>query len=160
MVIKEVIELRNSSQNLLPKVDFSDTFSTTNHVNSIEEIAFMIFDTSPKWVEWLFKIRNFLAQFVGLKTAIPEPVSTELAVGGHVNFFEIYRIEDGEIIMGANDKHLNFRAVITNYKTEKFNIKVTTLVEYNDRLGRVYMSIIKPFHELVVKRMVKQAFKK
>ena len=60
MVIKEVIELRKSSQNLLPKIDFSDTFSTTNHVNSIEEIAFMIFDTSPKWVEWLFKIRNLM----------------------------------------------------------------------------------------------------
>jgi hypothetical protein len=160
MVIKEVIELRESSQNILSKVDFSDTFSTTNHVNSIEEIAFMIFNTSPKWVEWLFKIRNFLVRFVGLKTAVPETVNEKLEVGGHINFFQIYRIEDDEIIMGANDKHLNFRAVITNYQTEEFNIKVTTLVEYNNRLGRVYMSVIKPFHELVVKRMVKQAFKK
>lgn len=157
MVIKDKIELKESSLKLLKKIDFTDTFSTTNHVNSIEELALIIFGTSPKWVEGLFKLRNFLVRFVGLRTATPEKVNRKLEVGGHINFFEIYAISENEIIMGANDSHLNFRAIISNYKTKEFNVKVTTLVEYNNKLGRIYMWIISPFHQLVVKRMVKQA---
>ncbi|NJB82333.1 hypothetical protein GGR97_001099 [Wenyingzhuangia aestuarii] len=33
------------------------------------------------------------------------------------------------------------------------------MVQYHNRKGVVYMRLIKPFHKLVVKRMVQQAFK-
>nr|WP_167897609.1 DUF2867 domain-containing protein [Wenyingzhuangia aestuarii] len=74
-------------------------------------------------------------------------------------FFTIYKVDETEVIVGANDHHLNFRALINNTKSKTYNIKVTTLVQYHNRKGVVYMRLIKPFHKLVVKRMVQQAFK-
>ena len=62
-------------------------------------------------------------------------------------------------MLGANDKHLNFRVSVYNSNETLFNIKVTTLVEYNNRFGKIYMTIIKPFHHIIVKAMVKQAYK-
>lgn len=159
MVKKERTQVSNSAKTGLGSIDFSDTFSTTNHQNTLEEIALLIFDKSPKWVRTLFGIRNSLVKFIGLKTSIPEDYSPKFEVGGYLGFFKIYGIRENEVILGKNDSHLNFRAVIFNSKEALYNIKVTTLVEYNNAKGKIYMFLIRPFHEMVVKRMVQQAYK-
>ena len=144
-------------KNCLKKVDFKDTFSTTNHTNSLEEVARLVFDKMPPWIERLMNLRNYLVKFMGLKTQIPEDYHPRYEVGGYIGFFKIYAIYADEIIMGADDKHLNFRASIYDSQEKAFNIKVSTLVEYNRMMGRIYMFFVKPFHRLVVKRMVRQA---
>jgi hypothetical protein len=159
-VKEETVFISEKAKQLFPKVDFADTFSTTNHQNSIEEITNQIFNTAPKWVEFLFKIRNSIVKFFGLKTGIPDDFNEDFKVGGYVKFFKIYTITANEVILGANDSHLNFRAIVSNTKTASHNIKVTTLVEYNNTKGKIYMAIVKPFHRLVVKHMVGQAFQK
>jgi hypothetical protein len=157
-VIEEPTKLTESHKQLLPKVNFDDTFSTTNHINNIQEITNLIFNSTPKWVNSLFVIRNKIVGLFGLKTEIPEGYTEEFKVGGFVKFFEIYSIKENEIVLGANDSHLNFRAIVTNDNSELFNIKVITLVEYNNTMGKIYMGIIKPFHRLVVKKLVGNAF--
>lgn len=158
--VKEVnTELTDEQKNLLSKVDFSDTFSTTNQVDNIERITKLIFNTTPKWIKLLFKLRNSLAALVGLKTVKPDDYREGFIVDDYVNFFRIYAICDNEIVIGADDSHLNFRAIIHNTRSESYNIHVITLVEYNNLKGRIYMGIIKPFHRLVVKRMVKNAYR-
>ena len=158
-VKEEKLYLTEKSKELFKKIDFSDTFSTTNHINNLNEISNIIFNTTPKWITSLFKIRNKMVKLIGLKYTKPTNYNTDYKVGGYVSFFKIFYISDDEIILGANDKHLNFRAVINNTKAEINNIKVTTLVEYNNVKGKIYMSLIKPFHRLVVMKMVSQAFK-
>ena len=96
----------------------------------------------------------------GLKTRLPKEYNEDFKVGGYVKFFQIYDIAPSEIVLGANENHLNFRAVVSNTKSDAHNIKVTTLVEYNNRKGKIYMNLIKPFHRWVVKRMVSQAFQR
>lgn len=161
--MKKVKEVKTSlteiHKKLLPKIDFSDTFSTTNHTDSIEKITKLIFNTPPRWIKLLFTLRNSLAALVGLKTVKPDDYNEGFTVDDYVNFFKIYAISDNEVIIGADDSHLNFRAIIHNTQSESFNIEVITLVEYNNLKGKVYMGIIKPFHRLVVKRMVKNAYK-
>ncbi|MEM6320247.1 MAG: DUF2867 domain-containing protein, partial [Bacteroidota bacterium] len=100
-----------------------------------------------------------LASLVGLKFEMPEDYNDEFEVGGYVSFFKIFAISEKEIVLGANDSHLNFRAVVANDDSETYNIKVVTLVEYNNKLGKIYMTLIKPFHRLVVKRLVRNAYK-
>jgi len=158
-VIEEKLYLTENSKELFEKIDFSDTFSTTNHVNNLNEISNIIFNTTPKWIAGLFKIRNSIGKLIRLKSTKPTDYNTDYKVGGYVSFFKIFYISDDEIILGANDNHLNFRAVINNTKTEINNIKVTTLVEYNNIKGKIYMALIKPFHRLVIMKMVSQAFK-
>lgn len=146
-------------KNALPIIDFTDTFSTTNHINSLEKITKLVFGTLPKWVKYLMKFRNVIVKLFGLKTETPKDINSSFKVGSYIGFFKIYNIHENEIMLGANDKHLNFRVSIYNSNQKIFNIKVTTLVQYNNRFGKVYMTIIKPFHHFVVKRMVKQAYK-
>lgn len=150
--------LTEKSKQLFTKIDFMDTFSTTNHSNTLMEITHLVFNTSPKWVNGLFAIRNKIVQFFGLKTSVPEDYNSKFEIGGYIKFFKIYDITNNEVILGANDSHLNFRAIVYNTNSTLDNIKVTTLVEFNNTKGRMYMNIIKPFHQLVVRKMVKQAF--
>jgi hypothetical protein len=158
-VIEEKIELTDEQKKMLSKIDFVDTFSTTNHINNIEEITNLVFNTTPKWINSLFAIRNKIASLFGLKTEMPNDYNENYKVGGYVKFFKIFSISDNEVILGADDSHLNFRAVINNDKSDSYNIKVITLVEYNNLKGKIYMGIIKPFHRQIVKRMVKNAYK-
>ena len=153
----EPVTLSEAATQALPQVDFSDCFATTNHHNTLEEIAKLVFDNTPSWVRALFRLRNKLASLVGLKSTIPPDYNTEFRVGGYISFFKLYSIAEQELIMGANDTHLNFRAIITNTGEADFNIKLTTLVQYNNLLGKVYMAIVRPFHVIVVKRMLAQA---
>ncbi len=157
-VKEEQTKLTDSQKNLLPKINFTDTFSTTNHLNDIEEITNLVFNTTPKWVNALFTIRNKIVGIFGLKTKVPEDYNENFEIGGYVKFFKIFSISDNEVILGADDSHLNFRALISDDKSASYNIKVITLVEYNNLKGKIYMSVIKPFHRQIVRRMVKNAY--
>lgn len=159
IVQEEKTELTDSQKNLLPKIDFADTFSTTNHIETIEEITNLVFNTSPKWINSLFVLRNKIVGLFGIKTEIPDDFNEKFKIGGYVKFFKIFSISDDEVILGADDSHLNFRALVKNDKSDSNNIKVITLVEYNNLKGKIYMGIIKPFHRLIVKRMVKNAYR-
>lgn len=144
----------------LEKVDFNDVFSTTNQQDDLNVIAHKIFDTQPKWVAFLFRVRNFLVKIIGLKTTQPEDYHTQYEVGGYIGFFKLFAITPNELIMGLDDSHLNFRVSIYNSQDPTFNIKVTTLVQYVNRTGKIYLFFVKPFHRIIVRKMVKQAYLK
>lgn len=158
MVKEDKIYISTAAENLFDQIDFADTFSTTNHQDDLKTITYKVFNFSPGWVMKLMHLRNAIVSIFGLKTEIPEGVEQDYKVGGYINFFKIISIEKDELIMGADDSHLNFRAVVSNTGEELFNIKVTTLVKYNNRFGKIYMTIIKPGHRLILKSLLKKAF--
>ncbi len=143
----------------LNAIDFEDSFSTTNHQDNLEDITKLVFATMPQWVVSLLKFRNVLVKIIGLKSEKPEDYNEDFKIGGYMGFFKIIYITDNEVILGANEDHLNFRALVKRNSSERFNVIVTTLVEYNNKTGKMYMSFVKPFHRIVVKNMVKQAYK-
>ncbi|MFS4483417.1 DUF2867 domain-containing protein [Hyunsoonleella sp. 2307UL5-6] len=143
----------------LSKIDFTDTFSTTNHKDSLVTIAHLIFGTMPKRVMFLMRLRNALVKVFGLKTDMDKSFKSDFRSGGNIGFIKVFSVEDNEVLIGADDKHLNFRVSVFNSKESQYNIKVTTLVEYKNTFGKIYMALIKPFHILIVKYMVKQAYK-
>lgn len=157
---EEHIQTELLSIHKLNHIDFEDTFSTTNHIDSIKEISKLVFATMPKWVETLMKIRNQLVKFIGLKSEKPKDYNEKFNVGGYIGFFKIFHLTEQQVILGANEDHLNFRAIIDLKSSNKNNVFVTTLVEYNNSKGKIYMRIIKPFHRIVVRNMVKQAYKR
>ncbi|WP_025763986.1 DUF2867 domain-containing protein [Dyadobacter tibetensis] len=161
--MNKVIEEPTPSQYLecgwLHKIDFADTFSTINRTNDLAEIANLIFNNPPRWIKFLFSIRNKLAALIGLEVSVPSDYRNTFIVGGYVGIFKIYALSKAEIVLGADDSHLNFRAIIAHKSDALHNIKLITLVQYNNAIGKVYMSLIKPFHRLVVRVLVKRAFK-
>ena len=143
-------------------IDYEDcySFSISNNTMSIQELYVAIFSSAPKWVEGLMRFRNWLVKFFGLKTEMKKAPDAEFQVGDKVGIFTIFNILENEIIAGEDDRHLNFRVSILREITETTQISVATLVHYNNRFGRFYMSIVKPFHRLVVKSLIKKAIKK
>ncbi|REL33723.1 DUF2867 domain-containing protein [Rhodohalobacter sp. SW132] len=156
-VIEDTVPETNGIKKALPQIDFKDTFAVTNHTDTLEQAAKLVFSSIPPKIKPLFSIRNFLVKFAGLKTTVPDDFNTHFKVGGYIGFLKIHSIEENEIILGGDDKHLNFRVSVFNSGEEEYNIKVTTLVQYQNRMGRIYMFMIKPFHKLVLRVMVKNA---
>lgn len=159
MATDKKIYLSENASRLFDNIDYGDTFTTTNHINSIEEICYLIFGKSPKWLISLMELRNTIAKRFNLKTEVPEDAKQEFKVGGYIKFFKIYGIYENEIILGADDSHLNFRVVLSKTPDEIDNVKCTTLVKYNNKLGKYYMNIIKIGHKLIVNHLVKQAYR-
>ncbi len=144
----------------LGRIDYRDAFCAplTDSGRPIEDVYIALFAHSPAWINGLLALRNKIAGLIGLddyKDAAG--VSREgLRVGARSGLFSIYAIEGDEVIAGGDDRHLNFRVSVMKRDRE---VVIGTLVMYHNRLGRAYMSLIRPFHRVVVKAMLQKAIK-
>lgn len=108
-----------------------------------KEVIGKIFTYSPAWLNFLFKLRAILVKPFGL-------------TGGEGLKPDDYIIEDTaqEAVMMKDDKHLLFYVYIA--KVENNQVEVTTVVKYHNTLGKVYFFFIKPFHKIIVPRVMKE----
>lgn len=141
---------------------FSGIFISDSKV-SIEELAFYMFDYTPSWVNGLMKLRDFIVGRFGLKTAnklekVDKPI---LAIGEPFPMFKVIDFNDEEIMFGENDQHLNFvTSVALHQFGNRYEIFSLTAVKYNNGFGRLYFSVVRPFHALIVKSMLNQVVKR
>ena len=146
-----------SKRNTIPKE--SDILDRFNHVDyldiyeiekktdkSAEEVSKEIMRL-PNWANFLFKLRNVLVRAFGLKVDKQDE--------GEETFFTLIKKNDNEIIMGEDDKHLNFRVSIIIDKSRN-TISLITLVHFNNLWGKVYFFLVKPFHRLIIKSLLKK----
>ena len=104
----------------------------------------MAFNRFPVWIDWLLKLRNKLVKPLGLDTTsrFSDSVCEKSA---------------DEIIWGMPDKHLNFHVSMWcgEHRDGKQELRITTVVKYNNWLGRVYFFIIRPFHRIIISSLLK-----
>lgn len=139
-------------------LNLSDAFSIRlppSACGDPEVLARFILLHQPPWISWLVKIRDTMVAGYGLKTA--KQLAT-LAADGNVyrmGIFKIYSRNEAEIIVGEDDRHLDFRVSILCLPgaTPETNrqVVVSTVVHCHNRLGRAYLFVIAPFHRLVVR---------
>lgn len=132
--------------NYLP-ADHSDSFSKEVMTQeSITPDAFfnMAFNQFPVWINWLLKLRNKIVKPLGLDTASRFSDS-------------VCERNVTEIIWGMPDKHLNFYVSMWcgEHQDGKQELQITTVVKYNNWFGRVYFFIIRPFHYIIIKSILK-----
>jgi hypothetical protein len=61
------------------------------------------------------------------------------------------------LIAGFNDNHLDFRVVVdVAADGTGQRVTATTVVLMHNWLGRIYLTVIKPFHRMVVRSMLRQ----
>lgn len=123
------------------------------------------FSSGPDWIGKLFSFRNTLVKHLGLKT----PKNTmnrqeqlerfKCEVGERLGLFKVYHRDESEVVIGEDDKHLNFR-VSLYLKTSEDNahektLTISTVVKFHSWLGRLYFFPVKPFHKLIVPTMLK-----
>ena len=131
--------------------DYSDSVSKKIKLVeplSPDHIFEEMFCNFPKPVDWLFKLRNTIVKPLGLQGG-----------GGFRKL--ISERNDEEIILSKNDKHLCFWIGI--YCSQPIDgwqeASVTTVVKYNNLLGRIYFIGIWAFHKLLVKGLFRKAIK-
>lgn len=77
------------------------------------------------------------------------------SLANRVGVFKVYSTNQTEIVLGEDDKHLDFRiSVLCSGEAEsegRRQLVVSTVAQCHNRLGRVYIFVIAPFHRLVVK---------
>lgn len=150
-------------------VDYIDSFQgeyqDLNNIISSKDIGKLFFTSAPKWTESLFKFRNRLVSIFGLKTSGKIKNRKELLdsfdcePGDKIGLFTVYFRGDNEVILGEDDKHLDFR--ISLYKRNKTNneeskiLTISTTVKFQNWYGKLYFLPVKPFHSLIVPQMLK-----
>ncbi len=136
----------------LPGADWADCFETQVAASGLtaETAARRAFDRMPAWVEGLMVLRNVLVRPFGLKGDPHATASGRQRVG----MFPVISDEPDEIVLGFDDRHLDFRIVVATEAAEsqRTAVRLMTLVKRHNLLGRVYLATIMPFHKLIVAR--------
>lgn len=126
-----------------------------------ELLARFIFAHQAPWISSLMTVRDALVASFGLKTA-KHLASLDTESGtGRLSIFKIYSTSPTEVILGEDDKHLDFRlSILCSGQSSlgaKRHLTLSTVVHCHNRLGRLYISLIAPFHRLVVQSNLRSA---
>jgi hypothetical protein len=140
---------------LLAGAQFSDAFSVEMDGAGLDarQAAERMLGRGPRWIDLLMRLRNTLVAPFGLKTPSPN----QPASAGTIGIFPVLSETPGRIVAGFDDSHLDFRVVVDVAAAgHGQRVTATTLVLTHKLLGRVYLTIILPFHRLVARTMLRQ----
>ena len=125
-----------------------------------ELLARFIFSHQPSWVGKLTMVRDAIVACFGLKTA-KHLATLDGGQGERVGIFKVYSVSETEIVVGEDDKHLDFRVSVLCSEgiapEGGGQLIVSTVVHCHNFLGRAYLHVIAPFHRLVVKASLRRA---
>ncbi len=102
----------------------------------------------PGWAKALLALRNKIVAPLGLKTDVSDQ--------GAEAIFPVHHEDENELILGTDDRHLNFRICIMQ---EAGRIHMATWVHRNNLLGRFYLMAVMPFHVLIVRDSMRRIAK-
>lgn len=141
---------------LLPGAAYADAYRAVSELRSLDapSAARRIMGRSPRWVRALMHLRNALVAPFGLKPGHEGDAN-------HVGIFPVLSQSPGCVILGLDDRHLDFRVAVEVVPApgQRRRITVTTLVRPHNLWGRIYLKVILPFHRLIVAAMIAQAEK-
>ena len=143
---------------LYAKAGFADAFAIdlpSNATGDAERLAAHMLMGQAWWVGWLIALRDTLVAGFGLKTSseLRDDVATD-----RIDFFRVYDRRRHEIILGEDDRHLDFRlSVLVEESALCRRLVATTVVTFNHLGGRAYIAGIAPFHRLIVKSSLRRA---
>ncbi|UWU76902.1 DUF2867 domain-containing protein [Bradyrhizobium huanghuaihaiense] len=138
---------------VLAGAQFIDAFRVeigTATVSAREACVRMVLH-GPRWIDVLLRLRNILVTPFGLKTSgegAPAP-------HGLIGLFPVVSETPERLVAGFNDSHLDFRLVVdVAGDAASRQVTSTTLVRTHNLLGRTYLTLIMPFHKIVVRGMM------
>jgi hypothetical protein len=124
-------------------------------------LARFIFAHQPAWIGKLTKLRDMIVAGFGLKTTRELASLGNNAKAQRVGIFKIYSTSKNEIVVGEDDKHLDFRvSVLCSGETDATSgrqLTLSTVVHCHNLLGHAYLFVIAPFHRAVVRASLRRA---
>ncbi len=172
-VLKTTLPTKSVLANNQNRFDYVDSFEgiyfdKNNNITS-KIIGKAFFVSAPSWVDKLFALRNKIVGLWGLKTSGQTENRQELLnkfqcePNERLGLFKVFDRTENEVILGEDDKHLNFRvSLFIDQKNENRTNKkliISTIVTFNNWFGRLYFLPVWPFHKLIVPIMLKEIIK-
>lgn len=140
---------------------YRDAFviKTTRPDLESKQVYHAIFGYLPKSVQGLLKIRNSIVKWLGFKATETEmslPLE-EISEGRQAGFLTLEVVSDTEVICAAYEKNMDMWLSVMRLSEDEY--AVLTLVNLKTTSGRIYMTVIKPFHKIVATYSIRQALK-
>ena len=120
----------------------------------------ILFEQSPRWIDSLMELRNKFAKWSGLKIAIidrNEVLENFSFDRETLGLFHVYGYDNREVILGEDDKHLDFRVSIHVSDSAPQEVTVSTVIDFKNWFGRLYFIPVSFFHRLMVKFLLRNA---
>ena len=141
----------------------------------IEEIYARLMSQTPKWFNFLMKLRDRMVILLGLK-------STQDMAGGDslfaqtgkqfglknttkpsriMDFFEVTALSENEIILSIKDKHLDMQTSLLRTQIDAQNqtckIIFSDVIFTHNAFGKAYLFFIMPIHNIIIKKTLNDA---
>ncbi len=163
MVEETIIPKNSLLQNYFKKIYYKDSFRALckNQSITVNDVLKSFFTSAPPWVIFSMKIRDKIASVLNLKVnGIKDHnamiQNSNFNVGESYGLFTITEKTDQEVIMGTDDRHLNFRVSLYVEKIDQHTyIYISTIVQINNKVGWLYFNTIDLFHKIIVKKFLK-----
>jgi hypothetical protein len=143
--------------------DYADAYSVelpSGASTDPERLARFIFEQPSPLSTFLLKVRDVLVGGLGLKTARNTSLNAENNAP-RLAIFRIYSISQAEIVLGEDDKHLDFRVSVLCSDQQspegKRHVTLSTVIHCHNRFGRFYFFVIAPFHRFLVQSGLRRA---
>lgn len=148
---------------------YQSSFIDKEHTVDAAKIGKLFFSSGPTWADNLFALRNKVVKLFGLKTSGQISDRQQLLdnftceKGEQIGLFKVIDKTAQEVVLGEDDKHLNFRVSLLLERllgdTDKKSLTITTTVKFHNFFGRLYFLPVRPFHKLIVPTMLKGMIK-
>lgn len=124
--------------------DFLDCYSVASGM-PVRAAADIIADF-PGWARFLLIIRRIVTAPFGIDNDGPE-------AGDKMGIFPVESETPTEVIVGFDDKHLNFRVSVLSHEGQ---ISLATWVAPHNLGGRIYLAAIMPFHIAIARNALRR----
>jgi hypothetical protein len=116
----------------------------------MRELATRTLVNPPAWQKALIALRDAMVAPFGIKTSDTVRVSRDSLE--RVDFFPVHWEGKDEIVLGTDDRHLDFRlSLLRRHAPTGTLLIATTVVHIHNALGFTYLNAIRPFHHFVVR---------
>jgi len=117
---------------------------------SMKDLADDVFGSRAAWIDMLMSVRDGVVGKLGGKTS--RDLRRSLRDHPHVDFFPVLSEREDEIVLGEDDRHLDFRVSLQRRREPSgVLLAATTVVRVHNPLGRAYLLAVRPFHKIIMR---------
>ena len=134
--------------------------------DDIDRLARAMFERPTAWFTGLLGLRDALVSLAGVKTSRDVRAEAERHGRETVAFFPVFARLADELVLGENDRHLDFRASVLRRTgpDRGRELVLTTAVHCHNLAGRAYLRAVSSIHRLIVRsnlaRLAKQGWRR
>ncbi len=143
--------------------DYSDSYTvevTGGERLSPDDLQVSFWIGMPPWVDALMGLRDALVRPFGLQSGRGEAAEFEKCIrtGGKYRFASVPAKSPDETVLLLSERHLDaYLSMLVKGDDTGRSVTATTLVYFHNRWGRIYFGLIRPFHGIIVRSMLRRA---